>query len=68
MYKDIIETYKQLYSLPYLIHKEKVNFDFFRLCRRDYKFVVICAYNIKKEILLIRDINKYIGWDIYQHL
>jgi len=64
MYKNIIETYKKLYSLPELTHKESVDFDFFKLCRRNYKFVVICVYNSEKKFVLIRDINKTIGWEL----
>ena len=62
--KDIIETYKNLYDLPELTYKERVDFDFFRSCREDYKFTVISAYNKKRELLLIRDINKSIGWEL----
>jgi len=64
MYKDIVEIYKELYALPQLTHREEVDFDFFRLCRKDYKFVVIGIYNERKEFLLIRDINKDIGWEL----
>lgn len=63
MYKDI-NIYRELYNLPELTHKEGVDFDFFRLCKRDYKFAVICIYNEKREFLLIRDINKNIGWEL----
>ena len=64
MYKDIVEIYKELYALPQLTHREEVDFDFFRLCRKDYKFVVIGIYNERKEFLIIRDINKDIGWEL----
>lgn len=62
--KDIIKIYKILYNLPKLTHKERVNFDFFRLCKKDYRFVIICIYNEKREFLLIRDFNKNIGWEL----
>lgn len=62
--KDILSTYKSLYGLPELTHKERVNFDFFRLCKENYKFAVICIYNERRELLLQRDINKNIGWEL----
>lgn len=64
MKDDIIETYKELYNLPELSHRESVDPDFFRSCRENYKFVVISIYNEKKEFLLLRDLNKDIGWEL----
>jgi len=61
---NIIETYKNLYSLLEISYTEEVNFDFFRLLRRDYKFLIICLYNEKKEFLLTKDLNKNIGWEL----
>lgn len=58
------EIYKKLYNLPEFTSKEKVNFDFFKLCKRDYRFIIICIYNEKEEILLLRDFNKSIGWEL----
>jgi adenylate cyclase, class 2 len=62
--RDIIEIYKNLYNLPELTYKEKVDFDFFRLCDENYKFIVISVYNEKREFLLARDFNKNIGWEL----
>jgi len=62
--KDILSTYKNLYGLPELTHKERVSFDFFRLCKENYKFAVICIYNERRELLLLRDLNKKIGWEL----
>lgn len=61
--KDIIEIYKDLYNLPTLTHKEGVSFDFFRLLKKDYKFVIISIYNERREFLILRDFNKNIGWE-----
>lgn len=62
--KNIIDVYKNLYSLLELTYKEKVDFDFFRLCRQNYNFTVVCIYNEKRELLLLRDLNKNIGWEL----
>ncbi len=65
MNKDnIVDIYKNIYNLPELTYKEKVNFDFFRLCKENYNFVVISIYNEKHELLLTRDLNKNIGWEL----
>ncbi|MFA5747276.1 MAG: NUDIX domain-containing protein [Candidatus Paceibacterota bacterium] len=64
MRKDIIKIYKELYDLPELSHKEAVSLDFLRSCRENYKFIVISIYNEKKEFLLLRDLNKDIGWEL----
>jgi len=62
--EKVIEIYKDLYSLPELTQEEEVSFDFLKQCRRDYKFVIIVICNEKKEFLLIRDLNKNIGWEL----
>ena len=62
--ENIIETYKILYNLPEFNYQERVDFDFFRLCRQNYKFLVISIYNEKREFLLTRDLNKGIGWEL----
>lgn len=62
--KDIIEIYKNLYNLPELTYEEKVDFNFFRLCDDDYKFVVVSIYNEKREFLLAKDFNKNVGWEL----
>ena len=62
--KNIIDIYKNLYDLPELTYEEEVDFDFFRSCNEDYKFIVISMYNEKREFLLSRDLNKSIGWEL----
>ena len=62
--KDTVETYKGLYNLPELTHREKVDFEFFRLIKENYKFIVICVYNKKREFLVLRDLNKGTGWEL----
>ena len=62
--KNIIETYKKLYNLPQLTYKERINFNFFRTCKRNYLFVTIALYNEKREFLLLKDSNKNIGWEL----
>ncbi len=62
--KNIIDTYKNIYNLSELTYKEEVDFDFFRLCKAEYNFVVISVYNERKEMLLLRDLNKNIGWEL----
>lgn len=62
--KNHTKIYKKLYNLAEFTSKEKVNFDFFKLCKKDYRFIIICIYNKKGEILLLRDFNKNIGWEL----
>jgi adenylate cyclase class 2 len=62
--KNIIKIYKKLYNLPELTYKETVDFDFFRICKKEHKFIVIALYNEKREFLLLRDFNKNIGWEL----
>jgi len=62
--KNYIEIYKKLYNLPEFIYREKVDFDFFKLCERSYKFIIISIYNEKGELLLLRDFNKNIDWEL----
>ena len=61
--RDIINLYQKLYNLPKITSKEKVDFDFFRLCRVNNPFVVICIYNAQNKFLFLRDIDKNIGWE-----
>jgi adenylate cyclase class 2 len=61
---SIIDVYKNIYNLQEITYKEKVDFDFFRLCRQNHNFAVVCIYNEKRELLLIRDLNKNIGWEL----
>ena len=62
--ENYIEIYKKLYNLPEFVYKERVDFDFFRLCEKNYIFAIICIYNEKGELLLLRDFNKNIGWEL----
>lgn len=61
---SVIEIYKQLYTLPELKCEEEVSDSFFNLYNRDHFFVAIAIYNIQKQLLIIRDFNKHIGWEI----
>jgi len=64
MTQSIVAKYKKIYELPELEYEEKVSNKFFELCKRKHFFVIISIYNLKKEILLIRDFNKTIGWEL----
>ncbi|OHA17558.1 MAG: hypothetical protein A3H57_00765 [Candidatus Taylorbacteria bacterium RIFCSPLOWO2_02_FULL_43_11] len=64
MSEDELATYKKIYALPEFEHEESVSSKFMELCKRTHYFVVIAIYNPKKEILLIRDFNKAIGWEL----
>jgi len=61
---NIINVYKKLYNLPILSYSENVSSDFFKACQKDHRFVVISIYNKNNEFLLIRDLNKNIGWEL----
>ncbi|MBU1130950.1 class IV adenylate cyclase [Patescibacteria group bacterium] len=61
---EIIEIYKDIYNLPELNYEEEVSFDFFRLCKSSYNFVIISIYNERREFILLRDLNKNIGWEL----
>ncbi len=60
----IIGKYKKLYDLPELNYEERVSGKFFEFYRRRHHFVIVSIYNLKNEILLIRDFNKVIGWEL----
>jgi len=62
--EDFFYIYKNIYKLPELTYKEEADFDFFKQCREDYNFVVLAIYNERKEFLLLRDLNKNIGWEL----
>ncbi|MDP3875094.1 MAG: methyltransferase domain-containing protein [bacterium] len=64
MNESIVAKYKKVYELPELEYEEKVSSEFFELCKRKYYFVIVSIYNLKNEILLIRDFNKAIGWEL----
>lgn len=64
MDKDITDIYNKIYCLPELFYEEKVGPEFFNSCRENYNFVVLVIYNENKEFLLIRDLNKTIGWEL----
>lgn len=59
-----IFIYKNIYNLPELIYKEKVSWEFLRFYKKTHYFVIIAIYNPRKEILLVRDFEKNIGWEI----
>lgn len=62
--KKTIVVYKEIYNLPELVYKEQVSDDFLQFYKKVHYFVIISVYNTKKEILLIRDFNKNVGWEI----
>ena len=62
--ENIIAKYKKIYELPELKFEERVSSDFFKFCEKKHYFVIVSVYNLKKEILLIRDFNKAIGWEL----
>lgn len=64
MTESIISKYKKVYELSELEHEEEISSDFFKLCKRKHYFVIVSIYNLKNEILLIRDFNKMIGWEL----
>ncbi len=64
MDESVIAKYKKVYELPKLEYEEKVSGEFFDLYKRKHYFVIISIYNLKNEILLIRDFNKAVGWEL----
>lgn len=62
--ESVIVKYKKIYELPELKYEEKVSGEFFELYKRKHYFVIVSIYNLKNEILLIRDYNKAIGWEL----
>lgn len=62
--ESVTAKYKKTYELPKLEYEEKVSGEFFELCNKKYYFVIVSIYNLKNEILLIRDFNKAIGWEL----
>lgn len=64
MTESIVAKYKKVYELPVLEYEEKVSGGFFDLCKRKHYFVIVAIYNLENEILLIRDFNKAIGWEL----
>jgi len=62
--ESVIAKYKKIYELPELEYEEKVSNEFFELYKKRYYFVIVSIYNLKNEILLIRDFNKAIGWEL----
>ncbi len=59
-----INFYKEYYALPELKHEEDVTFDFFKCLKHQHDFVILVIFNERKEVLLIRDFNKNIGWEL----
>jgi adenylate cyclase, class 2 len=64
MNDNFLNIYKYFYKLPELTNEEEVDFNFFKQCRQDYNFIVVAVYNETGEILLLRDLNKNIGWEL----
>lgn len=64
MTESVATKYKKVYELPELEYEEKVSGEFFELCKRKHYFVIVSIYNMEHEILLIRDFNKAIGWEL----
>lgn len=62
--EELIKIYKKIYGLPEIFYREEVDENFFQSCSRHYYFIVLCIYNEKKEYLIIRDIDKNIGWEL----
>ncbi len=62
--ENIITKYKKIYELPKLEYEERVSDSFLKLYKKKHYFVIISVYNLKREILLIRDFNKSIGWEL----
>jgi len=62
--ESVIAKYKKIYELPELKHEEKVSGEFFESYKRRHYFVIVSIYNLKDEVLLIRDFNKAIGWEL----
>lgn len=62
--ENIIEKYKKVYKLPELKYEERISGDFFNLYNKKHYFVIVSIYNLKNEILLIRDLNKTVGWEL----
>ncbi len=59
-----IEFYKEYYALPEIKYEESVSFEFFKRVKERHDFIVLVIFNENKEILLIRDLNKNIGWEL----
>lgn len=64
LYDKIIAKYRKVYDLPELEYEERVSGEFFKLCKQSHYFIIISIYNLKNEILLIRDFNKSVGWEL----
>jgi len=58
-FKKTISVYKEIYNLPEIVLKEQVSDDFLRFYKKVHYFVVIVAYNFKKEIFLLADKKRY---------
>jgi len=62
--ENIIAKYKKIYDLPKLEYEEQVSDDFLEFYKAKHYFVIVSIYNLKNDILLIRDFNKIIGWEL----
>lgn len=64
MVESIIAKYKKIYELQELEHEEEVSNEFFESCKKKHHFIIVSIYNTENKILLIRDYNKAIGWEL----
>lgn len=64
MDSEVFKFYKDYYSLPEILYEENVSPNFFDCIRSNYKFVILTIFNEKKEFLIIRNLNKSVGWEL----
>ncbi len=64
MDSEVLKFYKDYYSLPEILYEENVSPTFFDCIQSNYKFVILTIFNDKKEFLMIRNLNKSIGWEL----
>jgi ADP-ribose pyrophosphatase YjhB (NUDIX family)/2-polyprenyl-3-methyl-5-hydroxy-6-metoxy-1,4-benzoquinol methylase len=62
--QKLIRIYKKLYCLPSITYNESIPRENFCLYKKRHFFINVSIYNSKKEIFLIRDFNKNIGWEL----
>lgn len=58
------EVYKKIYNLPELFYREEVSKGFLDHYEKKHLFVIVAIYNLQDEILILRDFNKNIGWEL----
>ncbi|MDD5696546.1 MAG: NUDIX domain-containing protein [Candidatus Pacebacteria bacterium] len=59
-----IQSYKKLYDLIEIIHNEPISRGAFHLYKKRHFFIIVAIYNSKKEVFLVRDFNKNVGWEL----